>query len=442
MNEKSIDYQNEKKNRQEGYRYRVYDHRLISPDGSAYIKPFIVIRNSYGVIVRFTNLHNYANIYENKVFVPITSDAKGKLRYICKMLNYVLIEHYGKFQIKHIFRISREALECFFRDYATEKLPNGEHRGEQSVERCVYAVTEFFRKLNLKHGGHVLMQAESLHTEYTIYSKYGKQQKKKTPEFQVRGVRTNNEAFRELPTKVFKILLNLTFRYAPDIAFAVCLQAFAGLRAGEVCNVRQESSPIGAGIILTIVEGRIVKAEINLTRELSMRSDGIVCGKIKKERKQCVYPPFLDAFSAAYEHHKRFLATRTYESEYCPMFINKRGKAMTYDDYSNRFKSLVENHLRSELLKCDDAECRIYGQLLYENRLTTHSLRHWYSVQLVLNGEGIAGVQYWRGDRNPESAFTYLQNKGDLVIALENTNEALTEFLIEEGGRHFGKIQK
>jgi len=433
------------KNPDEGrdnYHYGLYNHKLITEDGLSYTRPFIVIRNDYGVIVRFTNLHNYACIYENKVYVPITSDAEAKLHYICMMLNYVLIKHYDRFQINHVFKVSREALECFFRDYATEKQANGKYRSEQSIEKCVYAVASFFRKLRWKFGNHVLLKNEDLFTEKTVYNKYGRNKFKKVPAFQVKGIPKVDEPFRELPTKAFRILLSLAFRYAPDIAFSLCFQAFAGLRAGEVCNVRQEGAPLGSGIILTQIEGSIKKVEIDLTRELVMRSDGVVCGKIKKERVQCVYPPFLEAFISAYNHHKRFLSSNNYESDYCPMFINERGMAMTYDDYSRRFNSLVENHFRSVLLECDDPECRIYGQLLYENHLTTQSLRHWFSVQLTLRGEDIAQIQHWRGDKNPESAFTYLQNKGDLIKEFESANEILNELLMSEGGKYLEKLWK
>jgi len=115
------------------------------------------------------------------------------------------------------------------------------------------------------------------------------------------------------------------------------------------------------------------------------------------------------------------------------MFINNKGLAMTYDDYARRFTALVDVHFRSVLLECEDPTCRIYGQLLYENRLTLHALRHWYSVQLVLHGEDIAQIQNWRGDKNPESAFSYLQDKGDLNRELESANEYLTEILMGLG---------
>ena len=113
--------------------------------------------------------------------------------------------------------------------------------------------------------------------------------------------------------------MNLAVRYTPDIAFAIGLQAFGGLRPGEVCNVRQEASQKGAGILFTFIDVRLVKAEIDLTHEYAMRSDGVVCGNIKKERRQCIYPPFLEAFRTLYKYHLEYLKIHAFEPEYCPM---------------------------------------------------------------------------------------------------------------------------
>jgi len=397
------------------YRYAVYKHQLLAPDGSVYTRPFIVIKNMYGAIVRFTNLHNYASIFAGKIFVPMNADATKKLFYVCKALNYALIEQHEEYGADHVFQISREMLERFFSDYATTESSVGGFRSEPSVEFCVSAVTGFFHNLCRKFSEQMLLDESDLVTERNVYTKRGGVVAKTVPAFQVRGIRSNKRTFRELPTKAFKILMNLAFRYAPDIAFAMCLQAFAGLRAGEACNIRQEQSPAGGSLKVTRVGNDARKVEIDLTRKLPMRSDAVFCGKIKKERVQCVYPPFLDAFDMAYQQHKKWLSARKFEPEHCPMFVNNRGKAMTYNDYRNRFTCLVDERFRPALLESDDAECRLYGQMLYENRLGLHSLRHWYSVQLVLHGEDIAQIQYWRGDKSPESALTYLQNKGDLV---------------------------
>ena len=415
------------------YRYALYAHRLIAQNGEVYTRHFIVIKNRFGLIVRFTRLHNYVGVYDGKIFAPLVSNAETKMRYVCMMLNYVLIENFHKFRVDHVFAINREALDGFFRDYAQKPLEDGRYRGKQSIEKCVHAVTLFFRRMRHKFGASVLLKESDLVIETTVYGKHSKPRQQKRPAFQVKGFPGHKTTFRELPTKAFQMLLNLAFRYAPDIAFSLCLQAFAGLRAGEVLNVRQEISPLGSGLFITYFEGDVRKVEIDLTREIPLRSDGVIVAKIKKERKQCVYPPFIKAFTFAYEHHKAYLLSKHFEKSFCPMFINKRGQAMTYDTYASRFSVLVEKHFRPVLLACDDKECRIYGQLLYENKLGLHALRHWYSVQLVLNGEDIAQIQYWRGDTNPESALLYLQNKGDLVRELESVGNVFVEMLMKNG---------
>jgi len=421
------------------YHYGLYFHKLTAPDGSVYTRPLIVLRNGYGDIVRFTGLHLYAEPYSGGVSVPLTSSSNERLYHICTMLNYIIIDQYEKFEIDHVFRVNWEAVNTFFQSYAYEQGPSGNFRSRSTIERCINHVTDFFRRLKARFGGFVLLEPDELYTEKSVYNRRGRRVTKRVPLFQVKHIPQYNEIFRELPTKAFQTLLNLAFRYTPDIAFAICVQAFAGLRAGEVCNVRQEGRPTGGGILFTRIGPDVRKVEIDLTRELPMRSDGVIVGRIKRERKQCVYPPFIRAFCAAYEHHKRWLDEHSFEADYCPMFVNSDGLAMTYKNYSSRFEKLVSQHLRKQLFDSEDPEMRIYGQLLYENRLGLHALRHWFSVQLVLHGEDIAQIQYWRGDKNPESAFIYLQNKGDLVKELEASGAILTEILMGEGEKQLAK---
>lgn len=420
------------------YRYAVYEHKLITDDGMTYVRSFIVIKNKYDVIVRFTRLHNFTGAYDSKVFRPLASDANARMHYICRMMNYILIDHYEIYHIDHVFRVTKEMLTSFFMDYALEKKPNGEYKSKESIENCVHYVTAFFGRLVYKYGGYVTLKKKELFIEKEMYGRNGRLVRKQIPDFQIRGITEERKIFRDLPTKAFKILINLALRYTPDIAFAMALQAFAGLRPGEVCNVRQEVSPKGNGIIFTYLNGRIVRAEIDLTHEYAMRSDGVQCGKIKKERKQSVYPPFLEAFQTMYGYHKTYLASQTFEGDYCPMFVNKQGMAMTYDYYRDRFQELVETKLRPLLLEHQDPECRIYGQLLCENKLGPHVLRHWFSVQLAIRGESIAQLQFWRGDKRPESAFDYLQNKGDLMGELAKANDLLADMLMEKGAGSYG----
>ena len=411
------------------YRYAVYERKLIRDRATSYSRSFIVLKNQYGIIVHFTSLHRFVTTYGNSVYRPIASDVREKLLYVCEMLNYILIEHYDDTRAAHVFQINRDMLETFFRDYALETLPNGTYRSRQSIEKCVAAVTMFFRKLCRNYGDYMAVGIDQLYIEKSVRNMRGKIHKELVPDFQVRGIPEDKRIFRDIPTKVFSLLLDLAFKYTPDIAFAICIQAFAGLRPGEAMCVRQECSPLGTGLVITKIGDVTRSVTIDLTREYALRSDGVVCGKIKRERRQKVYPAFLQAFTVAYERHKKYLSFRRFELAYSPMFVNKYGMAMTYANYRDRFKQLVADYLRPALLNHDDADCRLYGLLLCENSLGLHSLRHWFSVALVLMGEDVAQLQYWRGDANPESAITYLQNKGDLVRELSAANESFATLL-------------
>lgn len=419
-------------------RYSVYSLRNTMEDGQIYTRSFIVIKNDYGIIVRFTKFQEYAGIYARGTYKPITANPEAKLYFICGMLNYILVDHGEDFGIRHVFDITKPMLATYFDAYAMEKQSDG-YRSRESVERCITVVTGFMSRLLWKFGGFMKVSGAELYVEKNCMTHKGHLIKKSIPAFQATGIPKSDGPFREMPTKAMEILLPLAFRYTRDIAFGLCLQAFAGLRAGEVCNVRQECSSLGAGIRFTETGGIVRKAEIDLRREMALRSDGTEIGTIKKERLQCVYPAFLGTFMKAYELHKEYLQTVIFEKDYAPMFVNRNGKAMSYENYRQRFKKLINEYLRPLLIKSSDPELRIYGQLLYENRLGTHSMRHWYTVQLVLRGEDIANIQFWRGDKNPESAFVYLQSKGELTRELKETNEKLLEILMKMGDENYGK---
>lgn len=414
-------------------RYAVYSYDAATSEGLAYTRSFIVVKNQYDVIIRFTRFQDFAGVYERGTVFPISSDPKKKLHSICMMLNYVLIDHGADYGVRHVFGITKPMLTDFFENYAVTEKEDGSHRQKETVERCISSVTRFMAGLCRKYGGYMSITRDELYREEAVVDRRGGRRIQLVPDFHIRNIPEVRETFRDLPTRAFELLLPLAFRYAPDIAFVMCLQAFAGLRAGEALNVRREDSLLGPGIVFTRVGDAVRSVEIDLRGVYVLRSDKLDVGRIKKPRRQRVYPPFIGAFCAAYELHMRFLSGRSYEMEYGPLFINNRGMALNYDSYRKKFSDLVDRHFRPALLSSPDPELRIYGQLLCEHHLTPHSLRHWFTVQLVLRGENIAGIQYWRGDKNPQSAFEYLQNKGDLVKELRAADEHLAGILMTAG---------
>lgn len=418
--------------------YSVYTYNAVTDDGLVHLRSFIVLKNDYGVIVKFTRLHLYAGVYSGRTVVPLTKNPTKRLYYISAMLNYILVYNYDKYRINHVFQITKEMLTDFFQTYALEPKSDGNHKQKDTVENCINAVTRFMAMLAKKYKNQMHITLDELYVSTNYYDKYKKKRILQRPDFQISIVSEVRPKFKDLPTKAFELLIPLAFKYSPEIAFALCIQAFAGLRAGEVMNMRQETSISGGTIQFTSIAGTVIKIEINLKKALVMRKDNKIVGSIKKPRMQCVYPAFIDAFCTAYKVHMQILKNGNCDEDYKPLFPNRDGNAMTTDDYRKTFMNLVKNHFCPLLLESSDPELRIYGQLLCENSLTPHSLRHWFTVQLVLRGEDIAGIQFWRGDRNPQSAFEYLQNKGDLVKELIEADDKLTKILLKVGEQNNG----
>jgi len=132
-------------------RYAVYSIRNKTEDGLLYTRAFIVIKNGYGVITRFTRLQEFAGVYENHTYKLLTANPEGKLYFIAAMLNYVLVDHGAENGIRHVFDITKPMLTEFFDAYAMEKLPDGSHRGAERVERCISCVTLFMYKMGAKY---------------------------------------------------------------------------------------------------------------------------------------------------------------------------------------------------------------------------------------------------------------------------------------------------
>ncbi len=74
-------------------RYAVYSIRNHTDEGLLYTRSFIVLKNGYGVITRFTRFHEFMGVYDNQTYRPLTANPEGKMYFVVAMLNHVLIDH-------------------------------------------------------------------------------------------------------------------------------------------------------------------------------------------------------------------------------------------------------------------------------------------------------------------------------------------------------------
>lgn len=418
------------------YRFAVYESRMMNVNRELISFRFIVIKSGLNIIESFTGFEQYSGKYTGKK-PKIELRDKHELEYICRALNYLIFSKYNYYKVDKVSQISNKMIFEFFDHYRKTRMVNGRFPGQQSIDKCVNAVTSFFCNVALEIGSMSAINTDDLVTE--VWSKRNNKSQKVyqnyIPRYQKKSLeKTTDPLLRDIPINAIPMLINEANIHDPEIAFPIVAQSTTGVRPGEVVNFRREDSPLGPGIKFEYVGSRVNRIEIDLRYEYLLRSDGKQTGKIKKERMVIVYPPFMNLFLSAYKKHLYLCEGKKYEAEFGPMFINKNGKAMSYKTYQERFQSLVNNHLRPRLLKSEDPLLQIFGQRLLTKNLSPHALRHYFSVMLALNNEDISQIMFFRGDKSPESALRYFENKGELIKAAGLAHEEAIEGLIGVGG--------
>lgn len=408
--------------------YASYELACLTESGEQVRRYFIVLKDSFGTIVQWTLLHKYCIVYRQEIFAPVASNAEAKVGYVVQFLNYLLRQQINLISVTHT------VMQEFFDFYAhTPSDITKDYRSKQTIQSCVEACTSFVSHLQKEHPEMPVTQqelwVEKIAFQRThIRQKAGKRHITYVPNFRVTGFSSKaNPIFRDLPSCILEDLFALAAQYMPHLLMPMALGAFAGLRPGECCCVRQESK---AGLRIYRSNGITDRIEIDLRQVYPLRSDGIATGGIKKPRIQAVYPLFLADFMTIYNRHLTYLSNIGYDRELAPLIINTYGQAMTYANYLASFRKLVTEYLRPALLADPDPVKQQYGQILQNYSLGPHALRHWFSVRLVLAGENAVTLQHWRGDHSVESANVYLANKSDLVQKYKEVSAlALTQTL-------------
>ncbi|MCR5746106.1 MAG: hypothetical protein K6G03_00175 [Lachnospiraceae bacterium] len=394
-------------------RFAIYKHRFVYQENKKIIKQFIVLKHTDGTMT-FTNFHKYA-FNPNMKIRKYNDDGNNRFIFIVKFLNYAFFTA----GISSLDELTIEIGADYLNAYGMHQLSDDDdftRRSIATVMRCVSCILDFYVNLVEDKNSGCKFKRDDLYKFVTHRNKYGKVEKKRIPKFEVQYIpQVKTPIFRDMPNKAFSLIFDHIAINHTDLLGIIMHQAFAGLRPSEACNVRRMDSPLGAGIRFTEVGGRLMKVSIDLTTEYNLRSDFISVGNIKKERTATVPDIFLSAYSQAYNTYMDYMKDKKYEAAYGAFSLNKQGKAITYDSYAGRFKSIIKDEMIPIFLHSSDEELVLYGQTLLENSLSPHVFRHWFTVQLVLSGMNEPGmIMHYRGDTSPESALTYINNKGDL----------------------------
>ena len=408
--------------------FAVYKHKFIIKNNKLVSRQFIVLKHEDGTL-QFTDFHRYV---KSPVLMvrKYTDDGNSRFSFTVQLLNYAFF--YA--EIEKLDDITVEIIDDFLNAYGMCELPwddDNTKRTEGTVKRCVRTIMDFMELFIDERKKECHIKKDDLFKFVNKRDKHGKVSKVKVPAFDVIYTGNKKAIFRDIPNSAFQILFNHIATNHQELLGLIILSAFAGLRPSEACNVRRTDSPLGPGIIFDIVDGDILKIEIDLREELNIRSDLISVGNIKKERKQQVPDIFLNAFREAYNQYIEYLKGKKFEKDYGAFTVNKQGKAMTYFSYRKKFQEIIQSEIIPMYLASEKPELVLYGRILMENKLSPHIFRHWYTVQLVLSGISEPGVlMYWRGDSSPESSLTYLQNKGELEKQYRKVNNEVFDYLL------------
>lgn len=393
--------------------FSIYKHRFVFQNNLLITKQFIVLCHSDGTKT-FTNFHKYVG-NPNRKIKKINEDGNNRFIFITKFLNYAFFTKGISCLSQLTVGIGRDFLNA----YGMHALPEDDeyvHRSKETVKRCTQAVLEFYINLANDKTSGCKIAPDDLYRNVTVRDKHGRAVQKSVPKFDITFIpNVKAPIFRDIPNKAFVLLFDHIAICHTDLLGVVMHQAFAGLRPAEACNVRRIDSPLGPGIRLKEMNGKLCGVSIDLEHEMNLRSDLLSVGNIKKERIAHVPDIFLSAYKDAYEIYAHYMNGRPYEADYGPFSVNKQGKALTYDSYYLRFQEIIKHEMIPIYLQSKDPELVLYGQTLMDYSLSPHVFRHWYTVQLVLSGIDNPGIlQKLRGDSSPESALTYIGNKGDL----------------------------
>lgn len=240
---------------------------------------------------------------------------------------------------------------------------------------------------------------------------------------------------RNIRLHLIREFLLIASKDFPDIAFAVCLQIFGGLRAAECMNLTlnsikpQNNSKYGEkGLIVQIRD----RQSILFNSDKSSNNE-----QVKKPRDQSIltdpFVPFL------YKKHLDWIekwkkANKKKESTFLieiALFIDNCGNPMKTHTYRNRFNSLKNMYLG--ILKATPGRYEDFKDF-QNSRWSTHICRGAFTNLCLDAGFSASQTSIMRGDSSPEAMYEYI----DILTASKKITQALD--LLSEEINHIPKI--
>lgn len=407
----------------QGYYYSARTVSIAEPNAQPINIPCIVlIDENTGLIVGIPRVERwYLGLNDS---AGITSGTLKKKAYaICALLNY--LQH--NTEIHTLNELTVNILRQFYIAY--KKCYDGSDRSADGWERDINTVANF---LNTYYEYNVAAFAWGYYPEEIITTICAKDDKGRlhTQRTAKRlGVKTPQITHRKNRYLVYGYLDLFLFccrKYDPMLTAGVALQAYAGLREGEVVNltwarIRQISSGFG----------RIGRIELDLRQKaahaLSYRGK-TEFGSIKIPRIQEVYTDFIQEMREHLRMHEEHLRGKGLQcGKDDPLFINRWKQPMSVETYKRRVKSVFYDHFLPALKLLSEkegtwAENAAYMEAYTKEYPGAHMFRHWFTMYLLEKAHLLREeISHWRGDAHAESLEDYVHTNAEMIALYRNS---------------------
>lgn len=380
-------------------------HIVIFERGTYEVHPFtrFLKDNINGFTLRDKALNTIKNFY---------------LTYIIRFLNYIYNE--SSTPINNIEDLKLEMVQEFLDIYAQGNLKSDREKrwkDSDSVDRATHAISYFvywlwsstdrvtnkriFKMKNFKSSDFKFSEVMKYNKKSGSYTKVKSLIDIVTPNTN----KTKRERFKVVNASDYLVskLIELAKKNDPMMSLGIVLGAYSGLRIGELTQLYE-------GRIKGLSENETYGIYFDFTYDTILRSDNKITGNIKTKRSVPVYPGCSKYIYQYYQEHLKLLSYKgLYPNKYGALFIDNNGMAMTTQTYNRRFRKL--NDLLDKAIK----EEVIYGnydaikeeKILCNNKITPHSLRHFYK-QLLEDIEGNErAIQFFLAHKSLKSQQKY-----------------------------------
>lgn len=338
----------------------------------------------------------------------------------------------------YLYEINLNDIRSFLLAYKTKE--NGQQRSARGWQEGISYVYDFLTAYYV-HNESIFpfsYQYQDIITERVIRNE-STRRKTVVKEYHYLSVKPPKQTTiknRMLLYEYLDLILFECEKYDPELTFAIALQAYAGLREGEIVNLTYER------ILLQYAGyGRIGKITLDLTSPAPHTNWGrkTELGNIKVERKQMIYPDFNEKIIKLYDAHTaRHRAMDLPVTGNAPIFVNRRNQPMSVSSYKGRVKDLFYERFLPALKKASELSGRWaidapYIEAFEDDYPGAHAFRHWFTMYLFQRARLTSDeISKWRGDRNRDSMLDYLHINADMLNAYNSTSQVFQRAWLEE----------